>query len=164
MSATAPTRYSVAQIVLHWTIAALVLFQFVVAGGIETRWQERMTGVIPNEPFPTPHTIAGIVILGLMLVRLAIRLRRGAPLPPEGEPPVLARLARIAHAAFYVILILMPVGGAVAWFGGYETPAIVHGIAAKLLLALVVLHVVAALAHKFWFRSGAFERMLRPGT
>jgi len=161
MGHTTPDRYSIAQIGLHWLIAAIVAFQFFSGGRIASVWEDRMTGAIPNEPTPTPHTIAGLTILLLMLARLALRLRRGAPPPPAGEHPALARLAQGAHAAFYVILIAMPVGGAVAWFGGLETPAIVHGVAAKLLLALIALHVAAALAHRFWFRSGAFERMLR---
>jgi cytochrome b561 len=162
MTTSTPDGYSRAQIGLHWLIAALVAFQFLSASRIESLWDGRMTGAIPNEPSPTPHTIVGMAILLLMLARLTLRLRHGAPPPPTGEHPALVRLAQVAHATFYVILIAMPVGGAVAWVGGLEPPAILHGIAAKVLLALVALHVGAALAHRFWFRSGAFERMLRP--
>lgn len=154
--------YSAAQIVLHWTIAALVLLQFLFAERIEELWEARLSGAVPDAPSPTLHTVAGMAILALMIARLALRLRRGAPAPPLGETSALARLAAATHVAFYVLLIAMPVGGAVAWFGGVEAAAEIHGIAASVLLALVLLHVAAALAHRFWFRDGVFQRMLRP--
>jgi cytochrome b561 len=149
------------QIILHWLIAALVALQFLLAEGIETLWRDRMTGAIPNEAFPTPHTVTGFAILVLMLWRLVLRLRHGAPPPPAGEAPALARVAQATHALFYLLLIGMPVSGAIAWFGGLRLPAEAHGVAASVLLVLVVLHVAAALAHQFWWKTDVLRRMTR---
>jgi cytochrome b561 len=158
----APASYTRMQIGLHWLIAAIVGFQIVFAEGIKEAWEARMTGAVPNEPYPTPHTIAGIVIFALMLWRLALRLRHGAPPPPASEHPALRFVAGATHVLFYVLLIGMPLSGAAAWFFGLDLPAQAHGIAAKALIALTILHIAAAIAHRFWFKSGVMERML-PG-
>lgn len=156
-----PVSYNRTQVLLHWIIAALVAFQIIFQDGIEELWEARTNGTIPDEPTPSPHTIVGLLILVLMIWRVVARLRNGAPPPPADEHPALRFLAGATHALFYVLLLAMPVSGAVAWFGGFELPAEAHEIAAKLLIALVVLHVIAALVHRFWFRSGVVERILR---
>lgn len=154
-----PTTYTRNQKILHWLIAAIVAFQILFSGGIAALWQDRMTGAIPNEPFPVPHAIAGFAIFALMLWRIALRLRHGAPPPPADEPPMLAMASKVAHGLFYLLLIGMPLSGAVAWFGGIETPAQVHGAAAKLLIALIVIHIAAALVHQFWWKTDVLRRM-----
>ncbi len=156
-----PAAYSRTQIALHWVIGAIVAFQILFSAGIEAFWSDRMTGAIPNEPFPTPHALAGLVILVLMLWRVALRLRLGAPPPPAGEHPVLATVAKVTHTLFYLLLIGMPISGAVAWFGGIEAPARVHGAAGNLLILLILLHVAAALAHQFWWKTEVVRRMMR---
>ena len=40
----APAGYSLLQIVLHWTIAALVIFQLFVNDGIQHAFDDRMDG------------------------------------------------------------------------------------------------------------------------
>jgi cytochrome b561 len=107
--------------------------------------------------------VAGIVILGLMIWRVALRLRRGAPPPPPGEHPAVAMLSKVTHGLFYLLLIAMPISGAIAWFGGFELPAELHGAAGNLLILLIVLHVAAALAHQFWWKTEVLRRMTRGG-
>lgn len=153
------TGYTRMQVLLHWAVAALVVFQILFHEGIEELWEARMTGAAPNVAVPTPHTIAGFVILLLMLWRVALRLRHGAPKPPESEHPALRFLAGATHIAFYVLLIGMPISGAVAWFGGLEAPAEAHSFAGKALIALVLLHFAGALAHHFVFKTGVLMRM-----
>jgi cytochrome b561 len=155
--------YTRSQVLLHWLIAALVLFQIFFHEGIEELWDARMDGSVANVPTPTAHTIVGLLIFVLMIWRIVARLRNGAPPPPADEHPALRFLAAGTHLLFYVLLVAMPVAGALAWFGGLELPAQAHSLAATLLIALVVLHFVAAVLHRFWFRSGVMERMVRPG-
>ena len=156
--------YTRSQIILHWLIAALVVHQIVFHDAIEEMWQARMTGAIPNVASPTPHTIVGFLIFLLMIARVWLRLKNGAPQPPESEHWLLKKVAGVVHFAFYLLLLGMPLSGAVAWFGGIEAPAAAHGIAGRILIALVALHVVAALAHQFWFRTNLMSRMsLRGG-
>ena len=96
-----------------------------------------------------------------MVWRVALRLLEGAPPPPADEHPALRLLSQITHWGFYALLFLMPISGSVPWFGGVEAAAEGHGVMRVILLALVALHVVGALAHRFYFRSGIMERMLR---
>ena len=58
-------------------------------------------------------------------------------------------------------MIVMPVSGAMAWFGDAGAAAVVHNVSKVLLLLLVILHIVGALAHQFVLRTGLMERMVR---
>lgn len=156
-----PVSYTRSQVLLHWLIAALVIYQLVFSEGIEELWEARMEGAVPNVPSVTTHTVIGLLIFVLMIWRVVLRLRNGAPPPPADEHSALRVLAAATHVLFYVLLIAMPISGAIAWFGGLELPAEAHGLASKLLIGLVILHVLAAVAHRFWFRSGVAERILR---
>ncbi len=154
-----PIAYSRAQIALHWIIVVLMLGQYLLHGGIEAAWGARMDGSLPNEPFPNPHAIVGIIIFLLAIWRIALRLRVGAPALPEKEPAALKAVAKLTHLAFYVLLVGMPISGALAWVLGLELPANAHGVAAKVMLALIVLHVAGALFQQFVLKTGLMERM-----
>ncbi len=154
--------YSRRQVWLHWGVAALVVWQYVLNELIARAW-----GVVARGGAATPgfgvysHVVVGGLILVLMVWRLALRLREGAPPPPEQRPGLRA-LAGATHWGLYALLLLMPISGLAAWFGGIEVAAEAHSAMQAILLALVALHVAAALAHRFVFRSGVMERMLRP--
>ena len=70
-------------------------------------------------------------------------------------------LAKLTHVGLYAVMILMPVSGYVAWFGGVEAAAKGHNVLKIVLLALVALHVVGALYHQFVLRDGTLARMRR---
>jgi cytochrome b561 len=144
--------------ILVYTLV-LVAGQYLLHNGIEAAWKARLDGSIPNEPFPNPHAIVGMAILVLTLWRIVLRLRRGAPSLPSSEPKALKAIAGATHLAFYAILLAMPVSGALAWVAGLEMPAEAHEIAAKVLLALIALHIIGAVAQKFWFKSDVMARM-----
>lgn len=156
----APQSYSRTQILLHWAVVGLVLFQILAHDGISRAWMQRMAGDIPNVPTPNVHVVAGWLIFVLMAWRLALRLRRGAPPPPEDEHPALQKAARWLHALFYVVLLAMPFGGSAAWFFGLPVAAQVHSYAYWVLLILIPVHTLAALAQHFWFRTDVLKRML----
>jgi cytochrome b561 len=152
--------YTRTQIALHWTIAALVIFQILFHGGIKSVWFDRMDGTVPNEPTPNLHIVIGLAIFALVIWRLWLRFARGVPPLPEDEHPALKALATAVHWLFYGLLILMPISGVAAWFAGLSQPATAHSLFEKALIALVVLHVVGALTQHFWFRSDVLRRML----
>ena len=154
-----PAAYSRTQIALHWLIALLIAGQYLLSDGIEAAWRGRMIGALPNEPFPNPHAIVGIVILLLTLWRIVLRLRQGAPALPAHEPAALKAIAGATHLAFYALLIGMPISGAIAWVLGLHLPAEIHEMAAKVMLALIALHVVGAIAQKVWLKSDVMARM-----
>lgn len=154
-----PNAYSRMQVALHWIIVVLVAGQYVLHRGIEAAWEGRLDGTMPNEPFPNPHAIVGMIILVLTAWRIAARRRAGSPALPANEPKALKLVAQITHAAFYVLLIGMPMSGALAWVAGLEGPADAHEIAAKVMLALIALHVAGAVVQSVWLKSGVMERM-----
>lgn len=154
-----PATYSRMQVGLHWIVVLLLAAQYLLHERIEDAWEARLDGTLPNEPFVNPHTVIGLLILVLAVWRIVLRLRRAAPAPPENEARAMKALASGAHLAFYVLLIAMPLSGALAWVTGLELPAAAHEVAAKLLLALIALHVAGALVHAFWLKSGVMARM-----
>src|SRR4030095_9053691 len=125
----------------------------------------------------------GVVILLLTLARLVYRLKN----PPPPFPPELPAWERFAavwnHRLFYLLLIAMPIVGFVAVSGyanGPTTPLVggievrvipsvsretgdlageVHEISAFLLVALILMHVGAALKHQFLDRWRGSARM-----
>lgn len=159
-----PTTYSPLQIRLHWIIVALVALQYIlhepIAEAFE-RWQD--TGTTPDaSPLVAAHVFGGFLVFALTLVRLAVRRSQGVPPPPASESPVLQNLAGLTHWAFYGLLVLLPVSGAVAWFRGSETAGDVHEVLRAVLLGLIALHVGAALMHHFVWKTDVLRRMTRP--
>lgn len=163
MGGTRPEGYSTTQIMLHWSVATLVVFQFFVNDEIADAWRDFMRGreVEPDDlAAANVHVIIGLVILLLAVWRIWLRLSRGAPAPPGNEPPVLRLAAHAAHGSLYVLLVVTPLSGAAAWFVGLEPAAGVHALARILLFAVAVLHIAGALVQAVVFRSDALTRML----
>ena len=136
----ARTGYSVAQIALHWIIAVLIIGQVVLHEGMEAAYRAVQGGPAATESellLSDLHVACGIAVFLLALLRVVLRLRRGAPPPPAEEHEALRLAARAVHFAFYAVILLMPATGALAWFGGVGAMAAVHG--AGMLLILVLL-------------------------
>jgi cytochrome b561 len=56
----------------------------------------------------------------------------------------------------------MPLSGAAAYYFGVEPAGFVHGGPMKLLLWLVIIaHIVAALVHKFVWKTDVMDRMTK---
>ncbi len=154
--------YSRTQILLHWIIAALVIFQVAAHESMESVYGARERGeAVPDLPLADAHVACGILIFALALARLYLRLVRGAPPPPESEHPVLRFAAVATHALLYAIILAMPVTGALAWFGEVATAARLHAAAMPLVAFLVLLHALAALYHHFVLKTDVLRRMLR---
>ncbi len=168
-------RYSTVSLVLHWLIAALVVAQIVLIQAHEANEGVRT--------FIDLHKSVGMTILLLTLVRLGWRAANPAiPLPAE-TPRWQKLAARGTHVLFYVFLLAMPLvgwaassaaGRDIVWFGLFNWPLLpvgggrefagqlmdLHELAAKLLIALVVLHVLGALKHHFIDRDNVLHRMI----
>ena len=157
-----PARYHGAAIALHWLLAALLVFQFAL--GL------RLDELAGPQKFTAYqfHKSIGITILLLSLARLALRLtlRRPAEVG-EGAQKLTARLA---HWAFYAVMILAPLSGwiivstaklklptvlfgLVAWPhlplpAGFNEPAVLaHTVLAWSLPVLIALHLAAVIYH-----------------
>jgi len=160
-----PTGYSRTQIALHWAVAALVAGQYIFKDSISGAWEALRAGrEFAFDPLILAHVAGGGLILAFVLWRLVLRLTRGVPLPPANEPAPLKMLSHIAHWAFYAVLALMSVSGALAWFGDVAIAAQVHNILKVVLLALVVLHVLAVPFHKIVLKNNVMGRIIRPAN
>lgn len=158
---TPPAGYSRTRIALHWIAAALIVQQYVFKDAIAAAWKAARDGVEAGfDPLVMAHVVGGGLVMLLALWRLAIAARVGMP-PAMGDNAVQRLLARLAHAGLYALMILMPVSGALAWFGGVQTAAAGHNVLKVALLALVALHVIGALYHHFVLRDGLINRMRR---
>ena len=157
--------YSGTQIALHWIIAALIVAQVLLHEGMEVAYRFEQGGPAPTESeslLATVHIGCGIAVFVLALLRIVIRVRRGAPPPPEQEHQALRLVAQATHFAFYGVILLMPLTGALAWFGAVDAAASIHGIGLPVILGLVFLHIVGALYHHFILKTDVLRRMLRP--
>ncbi|MCB1439612.1 MAG: cytochrome b/b6 domain-containing protein [Nitratireductor sp.] len=158
--ASQPAGYSKTQIALHWIIAVLLIPQFLFNDAIGEAFRTALRGTSTTfDPVVFSHVAIGFLIGLLVLLRLVIRLRRGAPKPPEQEHPLLKIAASVTHWAFYALLVLLPVSGAVAWFGLNHDAGEVHEVLKTILLVLVILHVVGALFHQFYLKTDLITRM-----
>lgn len=154
-----PLGYSLTQIRLHWIVAALVILQLIFGEGIGESFDARIeSGASGYSLQAILHIVAGVLIGLLALWRLSLRLTRGVP--DEGAG-LTGLAARGGHLAFYAILMLAPVVGLVAWFGGSETAGDLHGLVKPVLIVLIAVHVLAALWHQFWLKDGLLLRMKR---
>ena len=165
---------------LHWLVALLIVGQF-ATGWLSETASDRDTSftLIRN------HYQFGILLIGLILMRVLWRLANRAPGPLPGEPTWRERTARGVHILIYVLLMLLPVTGYIIWihmkadmsvFGLFSAPRLftppvedetlragawyVHYFAGWTLVGLIALHVLAALWHQFVRRNGLLRRMI----
>lgn len=159
-----PRRYATSAIVLHWAIAALLLFQV----SLGWRLEDLPAGTARFAGYQF-HKSVGFLILALSLARLAIRLVAKRPPAAEGTPAV-KLLVKVVHVLLYAVMIVGPLSG---WImvsaskirmqtmvfgqlpvpnlpvgaGWHEGAEVIHGALGLVTVALFVLHVAGALRH-----------------
>jgi len=155
--------YSSLQIALHWLVLVLVVVNLLLGQSMARVFEARHGGEAVVSAGPAyAHIAIGVTILLTMIARLAARLSRPVATAPDTPHRLLATLGRINHWAFYAMLLLIPLLGAIAWFGDSEAAGELHGLAIVVLLVLIAIHVSAALFHHFVLGDGLIRRMLRP--
>lgn len=162
MRQPAPRAYSRLQIRLHWLVFALLVLQYLLHEPITEAFDRVEEGLAPVlSPLVAAHVFGGFLIFVLVAARIYLRMERGVPTLPETDPPLQRMAAQVTHLGLYALLIAMPVSGAVAWFRGNEVAAEAHEVLRIILLALIGLHVGAALYHQFIVKDGLMQRMRR---
>ena len=170
--------YTITARVLHWLTAALVVL-LIVGGIVMTRMPEGPAQILVFDL----HRSAGWLILPLIIIRLAYRLRNTpGPLPAE-IAPIQRFAAEATHWLLYAGLIVQPFIG---WLGmsTYGVPVrlfwlvdvpniwtknealseklfVLHDYIGYGLAALIAVHVSAALFHHFVLRDNVLMRMTR---
>ena len=152
--------YSRTQIALHWVIFLLIALQYLLHDWIAEALDKVEEGQeAAFHPLVAAHVAGGLLILALVVWRIVLRRRHGAPPYPPEEPVALQWVAKLTHLGLYALMILMPVSGALAWFGGAAAAAQAHELMRILLLALIGLHILGALYHQFILRTDIMSRM-----
>ena len=171
------SRYSLLTITLHW-------LTFILIVGVYAFMELRELfpkGSDPREAMKALHFMLGLTILLLVLPRMATLLLGHTPaiLP---EPPAWQQLmAKMAHLALYLFMLIMPVlgwltlsaGGKTIPFYSFELPALIkenkelgkflkeiHATIGEIGYFLIGLHVIAAFFHHFKQRDNTLTRML----
>ena len=158
------TDYSLAQKALHWTTVLLIIGLWWTSRAVLRTHEIHLIGhhVDPGDLFQHKlHVYGGVLMLGLVAARLALRFWTGTPPLPPAIPVWSAKSAEIAYVLIYSTLIGLTITGGVTtyfWFGmGVAHRALVYG-----LYALITLHVCAVFLHDIVHRAGLLRRML-PG-
>ena len=169
-------RYSTPAVVLHWLMALLIFVAFPL-------------GVYMHELPLSPdklklysyHKWIGITILMLASVRVMWRLTHTPPPLTTDMVHWQRRASQVVHGLLYLLILAIPLSGwlmssakgfQTVWFGVLPLPdllgkdkalgdllAEVHQVLNFTLLALVILHVGAALKHHFLDRQPFLQRM-----
>lgn len=180
INSSGTARYSKPAIVLHWIIAILVIVMI----GLGLFMTDVPKGSPDRAFYFNLHKSIGVTTALLVIARLFWRARNPPPPFPASMPGWEVQASRISHALLYLCIIVMPLSGfaatqftkyGVKYFGLFKIPPMgsenkvvydllqgVHGATASLLIALVVIHVLAAFKHLMIDRDKIFQRML-PG-
>jgi len=167
-------RYHRVSIGFHWLVAVMIIGLLAL-------------GLIMVE-LPKPdkyafygwHKAFGIIVLALVVLRLGWRLKQKPPALPSTTPVWQAIASHVTHWALYTMMLVMPLAGWVmSSAGGHPVsvfgisiPAIVgedkelgklahdvHQVGAWIFIALIALHIGAALFHHFVQKDGLLHRM-----
>ena len=168
-----PTQYGSVAVTVHWLSAIFILAMF--GSGFRAA---SMTDSAAKEAILLFHVPLGIVILVLTLFRLFWWWQVDQkPKPVEGDPAWQTRSAKGIHVLFYVVILGMiasgigtiALSGAGSILFGADAgplpdfsqflPRVPHGLGARLMVALFLLHAGAALYHHFIKKDGLIWRM-----
>lgn len=160
---------------LHWLTAALILIQIPLGFYAE----ELKLSPLKLDLFVW-HKSIGMLVLLLAAARLLWRITGTIPKPLDSNP-IQRRLAQLAHALLYGLMIAMPISGWIITsaaniptklFWLIELPAItgpdealkslaaeVHEVCVIMLIIILVVHIGAALRHHFILRDSILKRM-----
>ena len=176
MDSTRRETWSAVARSLHWLVA-LMIFAQLALGWIA----EEMPKGPDKVTWMTGHKSLGVTILMFVLLRITWRLLHGRPAEPEGKAWELWS-ARLAHFALYALMVVVPVAGWIAadtsslpwqYWWSFATPDLmganhyihelfedVHKAAIWSLVAVVAVHILAALRHQFIKRNNVLRRMI----
>lgn len=160
----------------HWITAIAITAQWII--GLFLLGGMAMAGNV----WLTTHLSLGLAILALTSLRLGSRILDRAP--RRVRSPFAAIVAALAHSALYALLLLVPLTGWLGYrpapfmppplaFGLLPMPVLtrleglsprtmlsLHAMLTWALVALVVVHVLAALFHAVVLRDGVLGGML----
>lgn len=167
------SNYGNVAVTIHWISAALIIAM--LGSGFRAT---SLTDSPAKATILTAHVSMGAIILLLTLTRIAWWFfADNKPKAPAGDPAWQTASAKSVHILFYIVILGMAASGigmmilsgaGSILFGGSADdlpdfteflPRGPHGIGARLMVTLFVLHVGAALFHHFVKKDGLIWRM-----
>ena len=183
---TADSRYTAVAILLHWLIGLAIIFML----GLGLVMTQLPLPLMTKFQYFQLHKSIGITILLLVLLRIAWRLgHTPPPLPPMPRAEHGAAVG--THWLLYALMLFMPLTGwAIVSAAKRTIPTVLYGVipwphlpvlstlddkgpaeaatkalhlyGAWILIALVLLHIAAALRHYLIVHDDVLQRMI-PG-
>lgn len=169
------THFGLIAILFHWVMALLIIGML----GVGLYMTDLPIGIQKLKLYGL-HKAFGILVLILVILRIIWRLSNKTPLLTMPKLEVIA--ARLAHLALYALMLAMPLSGWLmtsaaglppSFFGLFTLPSLVapnddlrelfgfaHEWLAYGLIALIVLHTLAALKHHFYNKDDILRRMI----
>lgn len=171
------TGYGAIARILHWLMAIAIFALFALG-----YWMRTLTYYSPYyKTAPELHQGIGLTLCGLLVLRFIWKLAN--PSPEHADLTVLERKgSSLLHWCFYGLLLAVMVAGyfistldgrAIHYFGLFDIPSVhtekgleklagkLHWMLAYLIIALAVLHAVAALWHHFIKRDRVLISMIK---
>ncbi|MCW5588446.1 MAG: cytochrome b [Legionellales bacterium] len=171
-----PESYGVLAKFFHWSVSSLIILML-IAGFIMVN--------LDNTPMQSTvyffHKAFGLLILGLVVLRIVWTLSNPKPRLPAKLPMPLKIVAHLSHLLLYLAILAMPICGLLlstyaghppSFFGLFtvtlplakdkalaELFGNLHSVFAFVIIGLLVLHVSAALVHHFIFKDNTLKRM-----
>ena len=172
------THYTRPAIALHWLVALLIIANFLLGLTMVD-----IPGLTPTKlKYFSWHKWLGITILGLACLRLVWRLTHTPPAYPATMPGWQKQLAHLMHGLLYLLIFAIPLSGyfyslaagvPVVYLGIVPLPVLiapdqalkallkpVHYWLNMIMLAMLCLHILAALKHQFIDKDRTLQRML----
>jgi cytochrome b561 len=169
-------KYQPIAMFLHWLLAVAIIGQ----AGLGVWMGDIPKGTPDRAYFFNLHKSIGLVMALFILWRIAVRLKHVPPvLPPMPDWQRIA--AKASHHILYACMLILPLSGyigsnftkyGVKFFGyqldpwGSENKAIyevfntAHTVTGKIMIAVILIHVAAALKHWLFDKDTVMQRML----
>ncbi len=175
-----PSTYGSVTKFFHWSIAILIILQFV--------WYGIKAYILPEKSelgfffIRSMHKPLGVIIILLVLMSLVWRVFNTKPLYPAAMAVWEQTIAKVVQIFLYFTMLIMPISGVImsmaggykiSLFGLYTLPMLmeknkalgglaheIHEISTTVFIVLLILHLGAALKHHFILKDNLLRRML----
>ena len=171
------TDYTVAQKVVHWLMALIITLDLFVAdkfGGVMEEWDRLESR--------SDHATLGSIVAVLFVIRLILRWRNGTPALPDDMTSWQVIAAKAGHGLLYFFIGFLIVSGIVTamnatnditLFGAWDITVgqtsestftflrQFHEFATNAVIALIVIHLCAALYHHVVAKHDLTVKMLK---
>ncbi|WDM85743.1 cytochrome b [Ehrlichia sp. JZT12] len=171
-------KYHISLRIMHWISGIPIILMLCMGFCMK---MELFPNNYPIGQVYALHKAIGIVLLFFFVLRLICRFSSVIPQHPKNFPQYLAVISKVIHIGLYVTSITMATSGYIMSSASgkaikvlsFNIPLLIdtnknianiaqqwHNICAYTLAALIALHILAALKHKFIDKDNIFNRII----